>query len=140
MWRPSSRSFLLHVQFALALAFIVAVADLVPMVGATIGAVACLVVALSTRNVPGAIGLVLFFVVYQQVENYLIAPRVLRDTVDLSSAAVLFTALIGGTVLGVVGALMAIPVAAAVKVLVTPTIRAMNEPVPGAVNEPAPDG
>jgi predicted PurR-regulated permease PerM len=122
--------FLLDVQFALALAFLVALMDLVPMVGATIGAVSCVAVALFTRNIPGAVGLIIFFIIYQQVENYLIAPRVLRNTVDLSSAAVLFTALIGGTMLGVVGALMAIPVAAAIKVLVTPAIRAMNEPAP----------
>ena len=65
----------------------------------------------------------LFFVVYQQLENYLIAPRVMRNTVDISSLAVLLSALIGATVLGVVGALMAIPVAAAIKVVLTPDDR-----------------
>jgi predicted PurR-regulated permease PerM len=56
-------------------------------------------------------------VAYQQLENYLIAPRILRSTVDISASAVLLAGLIGATVLGLVGALMAIPVAAAVKVL-----------------------
>jgi predicted PurR-regulated permease PerM len=61
--------------------------------------------------------LVVFLLVYQQVENYVIAPRILRHSVDISAAAVLFAALIGAAVLGVVGALVAIPIAAAVKVV-----------------------
>src|SRR5262249_36362697 len=55
------------------------------------------------------------FVAYQQLENYVIAPRILRHTVSMSAAAVLLAALIGGTGLGLVGALMAIPIAAALK-------------------------
>jgi predicted PurR-regulated permease PerM len=57
------------------------------------------------------------FIAYQQLENYLIAPRVLKTTVELGAAAVLIAGLIGATVLGLVGALMAIPVAAAFNVL-----------------------
>jgi predicted PurR-regulated permease PerM len=57
---------------------------------------------------------------------------VLRNTVDLSSVSVLLIALIGGSVLGVVGALMSIPIAAAVKVVISPTIEAMHQPPPPA--------
>jgi predicted PurR-regulated permease PerM len=57
-------------------------------------------------------------VVYQQVENYLIYPRVMRQTVDVPAVLTLTAALIGGTLLGVVGALLAIPTAAAVLLLV----------------------
>jgi AI-2E family transporter len=63
---------------------------------------------------------------YQQLENYLIAPRILRHTVSLSAAAVLLAALIGGTVLGLVGALMAIPVAAALKVVLSEQLHARD--------------
>jgi len=62
---------------------------------------------------------------------------VLRNTVDLSSIAVLLAALVGGAILGVVGALMAIPVVAAVKVLMTPVVEALNEP-PADRDPPAP--
>jgi predicted PurR-regulated permease PerM len=124
---------LLKVPFALPLAIAVAIADLIPLVGATLGAALCVLVTFFTVDLwPAGVVVIVFFIVYQQVENYLIAPRVLRNSVDLSSVAVLLVALIGGTVLGVVGALMAIPIAAAVKVVITPTIAAMHEPPPPA--------
>ncbi len=115
----------LRIPFALPLAVFVALTDLIPMIGATLGAVVCVVVAFATTDLwPNTILLAVFFVLYQQLENYLIAPRVLRNTVQLPALAVLLAALTGGTVLGLVGAVMAIPVAAAVKVLATPMIRA----------------
>ncbi len=124
---------LVGVPFALPLAVTVAIADLIPMVGATLGAVICVAVSAFTVDIwPGAVIVLIFFVAYQQVENYLIAPRVMRNTVDLPAVAVLLVALIGGAVLGLVGAVMAIPVAAAVKVLMSPTIAAMHDPPPQA--------
>jgi len=69
----------------------------------------------------------LFFILYQQAENYLIAPRVLRNTVNMASVAVLLVALIGGSLFGLVGAIMAIPVAAAVKVLMFPEVTALEQ-------------
>jgi predicted PurR-regulated permease PerM len=117
----------LRVPFALPLAFFVALTDLIPLVGATIGAVVCTVVAAATTNLwPNAVLVGLFFVVYQQLENYLIAPRVLRNSVDMPSVAVLLATLLGGSVLGLLGALMAIPIAAAIKVIVTPVMRARD--------------
>ena len=108
---------LVGVPFALPLAVTVALADLIPMVGATLGATVCIVVSLFTVGLwPKTVIVVLFFVLYQQVENYLLVPRVFRNTVDMSSAAVLLVALIGGTLLGLAGAVMAIPLAATVKV------------------------
>jgi predicted PurR-regulated permease PerM len=118
---------LLKVPFALPLAFFVALTDLIPMIGATLGAVVCTIVALATTPFwPNVVVVALFFVVYQQLENYLIAPRVLRNTVDIPAIAVLLAALLGASVLGLVGALMAIPVAAAIKVLATPVLRARD--------------
>jgi predicted PurR-regulated permease PerM len=109
---------LLGVPFALPLAILVAFFDLVPMVGATLGAVLCVAVAALAVDVwPTGVLTAVYFTVYQQVENYLIAPRILRSAVDVSASAVLLAGLIGATVLGLIGALMAIPVAAAIKVL-----------------------
>jgi predicted PurR-regulated permease PerM len=119
--------FVLDVPFALPLAVFVALTDLIPLVGASIGAVGCVLVALFTVDLwPAAILVIAFFLVYQQAENYLIAPRVLRNTVNMSSVAVLLAALIGGTILGVVGALMSIPIVAAGKVLMTPMVEALD--------------
>jgi predicted PurR-regulated permease PerM len=104
------------VPFPIALALWVSIAALIPLVGATIGAVPAVVVAFVT-SVPLGIATVVYFVVYQQIENYLIAPRIMTRAVDISPAAVLLAALMGGSLLGFVGALMAIPAAAALKLI-----------------------
>jgi predicted PurR-regulated permease PerM len=107
---------LLHVPYALPLAMWVAIADLIPMVGASLGAIPAVAVAFFSGLWTG-IGTVIFFIIYQQVENYLVAPRVMKRAVDISPAAVILAALIGATLLGFVGALLAIPLAASIKVL-----------------------
>jgi predicted PurR-regulated permease PerM len=117
----------LGVPFAVPLAFVVALCDLIPMIGATLGAVAGVGAALLTTDLwPTTVIVALFFVGYQQLENYVIAPRILRHTVSLSAAAVLLAGLIGGTVLGLIGALMAIPVAAGLKVVLAEQLRARD--------------
>jgi predicted PurR-regulated permease PerM len=60
----------------------------------------------------------IFFLVYQQIENYFIAPRVMKEAVDLSPAAVIISVMIGGSLGGFAGALLALPIAAAAKVVV----------------------
>jgi predicted PurR-regulated permease PerM len=108
---------LLGIPYALPLAVTVALADLIPMIGATLGAAICVVVALFTAGLwPTTVILIVFFVLYQLVENYLLVPRIFRNTVDMPAAAVLLVALVGGTLLGLAGAVMAIPIAATVKV------------------------
>jgi predicted PurR-regulated permease PerM len=122
---------LLGVPYALPLAVTVAVADLIPMIGATLGATVCVVVALFTVGLwPKTVILVLFFCLYQPVENYLLVPRIFRNTVDMPSAAVLLVALIGGTILGLAGAVMAIPLAATVKVAMSRPTTEPDEPPP----------
>jgi predicted PurR-regulated permease PerM len=129
---------LLGVPFAVPLAFVIALCDLIPMIGATLGAIIGVTVALfSTSLWPTTVLVAAFFVAYQQLENYLIAPRVLKTTVELGAAAVLIAGLIGATVLGLVGALMAIPVAAAFNVLLNERLLAHEtaagaSPIPGA--------
>lgn len=100
-------------EYAVALAFVVAVLDVIPMIGATIGAVLVSAIAFATDIKTGII-CVIFYVIYQQVENYLIYPRVMSKSVDLPGAVIVIAALVGASLLGVVGALLAIPVAAGV--------------------------
>jgi predicted PurR-regulated permease PerM len=120
---------IVRVPFAVPLAVTVALTDLIPMIGATLGAVICVVAAVFTVGIwPRSVIVLLFFIGYQQLENYLIAPRVIRNTVDLSAVVVLLAALVGGAVLGLIGAIMAIPVTAAVKVAMSPAIAAKRGP------------
>ncbi|MFI0422158.1 AI-2E family transporter [Spongiactinospora sp. 9N601] len=105
------------VEYALALALVVAVTDLIPLVGATIGAVFVSAVAL-LQSLPLGIACAVFFLIYQQVENYVIYPRVMKRSVDVAPAVTVIAALFGGTLLGIVGALIAIPVAAAIALVI----------------------
>jgi predicted PurR-regulated permease PerM len=131
--------FALDVPFALPLAVFVAITDLIPLVGATLGAVVCVVVSVATTDLwPNAVLVAVFFLAYQQLENYVIAPYVLRNSVDMPSIAVLLVALVGASVLGLVGALMVIPIAAAVKVLATPMLRARDEAQANALADEGP--
>jgi predicted PurR-regulated permease PerM len=133
----------LGMPFALPLAFLVGVFDMIPQIGATLGAVVVVLVALFTTELwPTTVLVAAFFVAYQQLENYLIAPRVLRTTVELGAAAVLLAGLIGATVLGLVGALMAIPIAAAFNVLLNQRLAAREAAATlvGGAAQPSPPG
>ncbi|WP_162907801.1 AI-2E family transporter, partial [Allorhizocola rhizosphaerae] len=111
---------LMRVPFALPLALLVFLFAFIPLIGASLAAVVCAVVAAIANGLwPNAALVLLFFVIYQQVENYIIAPRVMQGRMDLPAVGVLLAGLLGGTLLGLVGALMAIPVAAAVKAILT---------------------
>jgi predicted PurR-regulated permease PerM len=107
---------IIRVPYSVALGMFVAFAALIPMVGTTIGAIPAIAVAFF-NSVPQGLATIVFLVVYQQLENTLISPRVMTKAVDLSPAAVLLSALIGGSLLGFVGALMAIPTAASIKII-----------------------
>ena len=110
---------IMDVPFALALGLLVALLDLVPLVGATIAAIVVTTVAfVSTDSVWSGIVVLIFFVVYQQVENHLLQPLVYGRTVQLSPLIVLIAVLIGASLAGVLGALGAIPIAGALQVLV----------------------
>jgi predicted PurR-regulated permease PerM len=114
---------LFHIPYPLPLAILIGLLDLIPLIGHPIGALVAVLVAAATQGLwPTTVLLAAFFVVYQQAENYLIAPRILRHSVDISAVAVLLAALVGATVLGIVGALVAIPVAAAIKVVLAQQI------------------
>ena len=108
---------LLGIPYAAALAFWVALTDLIPTIGALLGALVGVTVA-AFVGLPQLIGTAIFFLVYQQLENYVIGPRVMRRAIDMSAAAVITAVLIGGSLAGFVGALLALPVAAIIKITV----------------------
>ncbi len=108
---------ILRVPFAAALGFWVAIADLIPNVGAMLGAVLCVIVALFS-SVADAIAVAVYFIVYQRVENYFILPRIMTKAIDLSAPTVIVTLLVGARLAGLEGALIALPIAAAIKVVI----------------------
>ncbi|HET6214045.1 MAG TPA: AI-2E family transporter [Micromonosporaceae bacterium] len=103
--------------YAGALAVVVAVTDLIPQIGAMLGAVVVIVVGFAT-SIPIGIAAVVFFVIYQQLENWLIYPRVMSRTVRVTDLAAIVSALLGAALLGVIGALIAIPACAAVQLVI----------------------
>jgi predicted PurR-regulated permease PerM len=106
----------LGVPFSLALGLLVFVLDLIPLAGATLGAIVCVLVALTVSTTAGIIALA-FFAVYQQLENHLLQPVIYGRTVKLSPLAVLISVLIGAELAGIIGALGAIPVAGTIQIL-----------------------
>ncbi|MFB9882127.1 AI-2E family transporter [Planobispora siamensis] len=108
---------IMKVPYAMALAMIVALTDLIPLVGAFIGAGVASIVGFFVSPTVGIVCIV-FFTLYQQVENYVIVPKVMKSSVDVAPLATIVAALLGGALLGVVGALLAIPIAAAIQLIV----------------------
>ena len=107
---------ILGVPFKAPLAVIVGAFSLVPLVGATIAAVIVGIVTLFTNFPTATIVWVIWAIAYQQFENYLIQPQIQKRTVQLNPFVVLVSVLFGSTLLGVVGAIIAIPLAAAVQI------------------------
>jgi predicted PurR-regulated permease PerM len=97
----------------LLLAVIAAFADAIPLAGVIIATIPAGLLAL-TVSPQAAIVVVGAYLVYQQVENYLIVPRIYRGTLQISSIAVLIAVLVGGELLGILGVLLALPIAAAI--------------------------
>jgi predicted PurR-regulated permease PerM len=118
----------LDVRYSVALAFAVGVFGLIPLVGATLGAIlACTVAGLG--DLTDGVVLAVWFLVYQQVENYLILPRIMARTVAVPSTLAVVAALVGGSLLGLIGALVAIPLAATVLLVVQRVVYPRQEAV-----------
>jgi predicted PurR-regulated permease PerM len=109
---------ILGIPFAGPLAVLVAFADLIPLVGATIAAVLVAIVTLFADFPIDTIIWVIWAIVYQQVENAVIQPQIQRRAVDINPFVVLVSVLFGSTLFGILGALLAIPVAASVQIAV----------------------
>jgi predicted PurR-regulated permease PerM len=128
---------ILGVPYAVALGLLVAILDLIPLAGATIAAILVTTVAFLDSTTSGII-ILIFFVIYQQIENQILQPVVYGRTVQLSPLAVLIAVLIGSELAGVIGALAAIPVAGALQVILVDWLthrraRASADPRPTTV-------
>ena len=126
---------IMDVPYAFALGLIVALLDLIPLAGATIAAIVITTVAF-LHSVPAGIVVLIFFLIYQQVENHFLFPVVYSRTVQLSPLAVLIAVLIGAELAGILGALAAIPVAGTIQVVLLDWLRhrrtPLEQPVEGA--------
>ncbi len=104
------------IPYALLQGLLVALLDLIPIIGSTIGGIIVSVVAL-TVSLPVAIATGAFYAVYRFLEDYLLTPRIMKRTVAVPGLVTVLATVLGGALLGIVGALVAIPVAAALKLL-----------------------
>jgi predicted PurR-regulated permease PerM len=104
------------VPYFYVLALIAGIGELIPIVGPILSAIPGVIVAL-TVSPALAVGVAVFYLVQQQIENHLLVPNIMKKRVGLSAAVVIISLLIGGTLLGVVGAILAIPTVAILQVV-----------------------
>ena len=104
------------IPYPILLGLFVAILDLIPVIGSTIGGAVVTLVAL-TVSLPVAIATLAFYIAYRLAEDYLLVPRIMGSTVQVPAVVSIVAVLIGGALLGIVGALVAIPVAAALRLL-----------------------
>jgi predicted PurR-regulated permease PerM len=112
----------LGVPYALVLSVFVGLLDLVPLVGSTIAGVLVTAVTLAAVSLTAAIINIVFTIIYRLAEDYLINPRVLKRTVDVRPLVTVVAVLLGGALLGIVGALLAVPTAAAIQLILTEVV------------------
>jgi predicted PurR-regulated permease PerM len=128
--------------FPVVLAVIVGLFDLIPQVGSLIAAVIVVSITLAGAGVVPAAVLAVVILIYQQVENYVIQPVVYRQAIELSGFATIAVVMLGGALMGVLGAILAVPVAGSVKVIfreITASRRARMEALRArATDEAAP--
>jgi len=113
--------FLMGVPFFWVLALIAAIGELIPIVGPILSAVPAVIVALSVKPTL-ALAVILFFIAQQQLENHLLVPKIMQRQVGISPVFVIIALLIGGSLLGVIGAILAVPTAAILQVLLEETL------------------
>jgi predicted PurR-regulated permease PerM len=110
-----------RIPYPLLLSLLVALLDLIPIIGSTVAGIIVTLVAL-TVSVPVAAATLVFYVVYRLAEDYLIVPRVMGSVIAVPATVTFVAVLVGGAVLGVVGALVAIPAAASVRLVLQETV------------------
>ena len=128
---------ILGVSYAIALALLVSLLDLIPLAGATIASVVVSTVALLDSGWTIGLIVLVWFIVYQQIENHVLYPLVYSRTVALSPLAILIAVLIGASLAGILGALAAIPIAGTIQVLLLEWMRGRREAA--AEGEPVAD-
>lgn len=103
-------------DYAFALAFIVGLLSLIPVVGAVVSGIIITLLALTISPTTALIAAV-YYIAYQQIESYFIYPRIMKRSVDIPGSVTVIAALLGGSLMGIIGALLAVPVAAALLLL-----------------------
>jgi predicted PurR-regulated permease PerM len=103
-------------EYAFALAFVVGLFSLIPVVGAFVSGALMTLLALTISPTVALVALV-YYIAYQQFESYVIYPRIMRKSVDLPGSVTVVAALVGGSLMGIIGALLAVPVASALLLL-----------------------
>src|SRR5215207_1644813 len=129
----------LGMPYAAALALLVAVLDLIPLVGATLGGALLVIVGLFVAPWK-AVVLLIYIVVYQQVEGSILQPMVYSHAVQLNALVIFIAVLVGGLLLGIPGALLAIPVVEIIRIVVTEVLayrRKRQEANKPAVSSPS---
>jgi predicted PurR-regulated permease PerM len=106
----------LGVPFFYVLALISGIGELIPVVGPILSAIPAVAVA-ATVSLQKALIVIIFFIVQQQVENHVLVPKIMSRQVGVSAVTVIVSLLIGGKLLGIVGAILAVPTAAIIQVL-----------------------
>jgi predicted PurR-regulated permease PerM len=131
---------ILGIPFAGLIALFVGLVDLIPLVGATLGAVAGVIAGFSQSVTAGVI-VIVFFVIYQQLENHLLQPLIFARTVQLNPLTVLLAILVGVELAGILGALLAIPVAGIIQIVardIWDTRNGRLKPTPTVGSDPEP--
>jgi predicted PurR-regulated permease PerM len=105
----------------------VAIADLIPLVGASLGALPAMIVAF-IHSVPAGVIVTLYFIAYQQIENHVLQPFVYGRTIQLNPFVVLLSVIVGVELAGFLGALFALPVAGAVQVILDHSMGQHHDP------------
>ncbi len=109
---------ILGMPYPAALALLVALLDLIPLVGATLGGALLVIVGLFVSALTAVI-LLIYILIYQQVEGSVLQPMVYSRSVQLHPILIFIAVLVGGALMGIVGALLAIPVAEVIRVVAT---------------------
>jgi predicted PurR-regulated permease PerM len=108
---------ILGVPYALALGFVVGFFDLIPLVGATLGAIFVAIATLTTDFPTATIVWIVFIVLWQRFEDYVVQPAVYRRALQVNPIVTIVSVLAGASLLGILGALLAIPTAAAIQII-----------------------
>lgn len=116
---------LLHISYPIALMVIVFICGLIPMVGHTIGAIIVTLVALF-ESTSAAMIILAYYITYQQIENIFIQPRIQANSTDMSPLLVFMSVVIGVSFSGLIGGLVAIPVAGCLRILILEYLRRGN--------------
>jgi predicted PurR-regulated permease PerM len=131
-------AWIMGLPFPIVLAVLTGFLDLIPQVGATIAAVILVAIGLTVSTAAGLVMLVVQLI-YQQVENYIVYPIVYRRAVELTGFTTIVAVLIGGSLLGVVGAILAVPFAAVIKIVLREAGRPRRERMAAMRSDVAPE-